>query len=178
MFGLCSVAYGRIWGVNITVKSRIVLSWKLPMTDMYVYRFIAADGSSGTDNGLYMQAATLEAIKGKGEPVMESQIVVDDSEVDGDGFLLRFGISTNEIDDLWSQIRSLKLRAESRDKEALTLDERAEGQRKYMLELESRELRAQAQKLTTRRVDLLTERFHRRGDSRDVAPFEGILAAE
>jgi hypothetical protein len=148
------------------------------MTDMYVYCFIAPDGSSGTDNALYMRAATLEAIKGRGEPVMESQLVVDDSEVDGEGFLLRFGVSTNEIDDLWSQIRSLKLRAESRDKEVLTLDEEAEGQRKYMLQLESRELRAQAQKLTARRVDLLTEKFHRRGDSRDVPPFEGTLAAE
>ena len=91
---------------------------------------------------------------------MESQLVVDQSELDADGFLLRFAISTHAIDNLWSEIRSLGLRAESRDTEALKLNESTEGQRKYMLQLESRELRAQARKLKAERIELLTEKFN------------------
>ena len=109
---------------------------------------------------------------------MESQIVVDDTELDADGFLLRAGISTHAIDNLWSEIRSLGLRAESRDTEALTLNESTEGQLKYMLQLESRELRGQARRLKAQRIELLTEKFQCDARTPDLAPFEGILSTE
>jgi hypothetical protein len=43
------------------------------MTDVYVYYFTAGPGGKDISS----KRATLETIKGKGEPVMESQIVVD-----------------------------------------------------------------------------------------------------
>jgi hypothetical protein len=139
------------------------------MSDMYVYHFVGPEGSGGND-ALSTRAATLEAIKGRGEPLMESQIVVDHSELDADGFLLRFGISTHAIDNLWSEIRSLELRAKSRDTEALKLNESTEGQSKYMLQLESRELRGQARKLKAQRIELLTEKFRRDAKTEDLVP--------
>jgi hypothetical protein len=142
------------------------------MTDMYVYHFVGPEGSDGKDEDT-TRAATLEAIKGRGEPLMESQLVVDHSELDADGFLLRVDTSTNAIDNLWSEIRSLGLRAESRDTEALKLNESTEGQRKYMLQLESRELRGQARRLKAQRIELLSEKFQRDAKTEDFAPFEG-----
>jgi hypothetical protein len=150
----------------------IVLAKEAQMTDMYVYHFVGPEGSDGKD-ALSTRAATLEAIKGRGEPLMESQLVVDHSELDADGFLLRFDISTHAIDTLWSEIRSLNLRAESRDTEALKLNESTEGQHKYMLQLESRELRGQARKLKVHRIELLSEKFRRDAKSENLAPFEG-----
>jgi hypothetical protein len=147
------------------------------MTDMYVYHFVGPEGSGGKDT-VSARAATLEAIKGRGEALMESQLVVDHSELDAGGFLLRFGISTHAIDNLWSEIRSLGLRAESRDTEALKLNESTEGQRKYMLQLESRELRGQARLLKTKRIELLTEKLRHDSKTEDLAPFEGILSTE
>jgi hypothetical protein len=135
------------------------------MTDMYVYHFVGPEGSDGKDAHT-TRAATLEAIKGRGEPLMETQLVVDHSELDADGFL-------NAIDNLWSEIGSLRLRAESRDTEALKLNETTEGQRKYMLQLESRELRGQARRLTAQRIELLGERFQRDAKTTDLEPFEG-----
>jgi hypothetical protein len=140
------------------------------MTDMYVYHFVGPEGSDGKDAHT-ARAATLEAIKGRGEPLMESQLVVDHSELDADGFL-------NAFDNLWSEIRSLGLRAEARDTEALELNESTEGQRKYMLHLESRELRGQARRLTAQRIELLGERFQRDARTEDLASFEGILSPE
>jgi hypothetical protein len=147
------------------------------MTDMYVYHFAAAEGSGGAA-AVSTRAATLAAIKGRGEPLMESQLVVDHSELDADGFLLRFAVSTNAIDNLWSEIRSLGLRAESRDTEALELNESTDGQRKYMLQLESRELRGQARMLKAERIELLTEKFRRDAQTANLVPFAGILTAE
>jgi hypothetical protein len=145
------------------------------MTDMYIYQFVVQDGSAG-QGGLSPRPATLEAIKGRGEPLMESQLVVDHNELDADGFLLRFGISTNAIDNLWWEIRSLRLRAESRDTEALELNEGTEGQRKYMLRLESRELRGQAQSLKAQRIELLTAKFHNHTKGKDFVQWEGTLS--
>jgi hypothetical protein len=136
------------------------------MTDKYVYQFTGPFGPGG-EIALSAGAATLEAIQGRGEPVMASQIVVDQTEVDGDGFLVRFGISTNPIDNLWSLIRSLKLRAESRDAEALQLNEGSDGERKYMLQMESRELRRQAEGLRAERIELLTVQFQHHDRLRD-----------
>jgi len=132
------------------------------MTDMYVYYFIRRRGPA--DEGiLSKRRATLEAIKGKGEAVMESQIVVDHTEVDGNGFLIGgVGNALHPMDELWAQIRSLERRANSRDSEALTLNESAEGERIYLLRLESRELRNQAQELRNQRAELMTSELANR----------------
>ena len=83
--------------------------------------------------------ATLEAIKGRGEPVMASQIVVDHTELDEDGCLIAtFDSNLHALSDLARQIASLEVRAASRDKEAI---DSSNGVDKYMLSLESRELR-------------------------------------
>ena len=85
---------------------------------------------------------------------MESQIMVDHTEVDGNGYLVgRSGNESHPTDELWAQIRSLERRANSRDIEALTLNESGEGARSYLLRLESRELRKQAQRLRKQRAD-------------------------
>ena len=131
------------------------------MTDVYVYYFMRR-GPAG-ENILSKRPATLKTINGLGEAVMESQIVVDHTEVDGNGFLI--GGADNEshpINELWAQIRSLERRANSRDSEALKLNESTEGGRKYMLSLESRELRKQAQKLQKRRADLMASELGNR----------------
>jgi hypothetical protein len=118
------------------------------MTDVYVYCFIERDGSAQT-NGHAMSRATLETIKAIGDPIMESQIVVDDAELDSRGFFM--GSVANDSrpsEDVRNEIRSLNLRAAARDSEALTVaDDAAGSARKYMLQLESRELRKQAKKL-------------------------------
>jgi hypothetical protein len=129
------------------------------MTDMYVYHFMRCRGSAG-DEILSKRRATLETIKGKGEAVMESQIVVDHREVDDNGFVIG-GISdgSRPIDELWTQIRSLELRAKSRDSDALRLSEATEGAAKYMLRLESRELRNQAKRLKNQLGDTMSGEF-------------------
>jgi hypothetical protein len=71
--------------------------------------------------------------------------------VDGNGFVI--GGASNEshsLDELWPQIRSLELRAKSRDGEALKIVEGADDARKQTLYLESLELRNQAGILKTR----------------------------
>jgi hypothetical protein len=55
---------------------------------------------------------------------------------------------SSPLDELWAQIRSLERRANSRDSEVLKLSESTQGSYKYMLSLESRELRKQAQRLS------------------------------
>ena len=123
--------------------------------------------------------ATLEAIKGKGEAVMESQIVVDHTEVDGNGFLID-GIDneSHPMDELWAEIRSLERRANSRDSEALTLNESGEGARIYLLRVESRELRNQAQKLRKRRADSMTGELGNWIDSQVLVQFVGDPTTE
>jgi hypothetical protein len=116
------------------------------MADVYVYRFTGWDGLTQPD--IKRRRATLEKIREIGDPIMESQIVVDDAELDSDGFFC--GSVANDPDpteDLANEISSLNRRAEARDCEALKLDEASGGAHKYMLQLESRELRKQAQKL-------------------------------
>jgi hypothetical protein len=98
--------------------------------------------------------ATLEAIKRIGEPVMESQIVADHTEIDRDGFLCPSASCDSKLlSEATAEIRSLGLRADSRDTRALMMNETSQGQDKYMLQLESRELRRQARKLTNGRID-------------------------
>ena len=124
------------------------------MCDVYVYYFLRR-GPVG-ERLLSKRRATLERIAVEGEPVMASQFVVDHSEVDENGFVIGHATTdSHPMDELWSQIRSLDRRAQSRDNDALLLDERSEAASRYMLSLESRELRKQAQALRTQRVDQL-----------------------
>jgi hypothetical protein len=142
------------------------------MTDVYVYRFMRR-GPAG-ENILSERRATLETIKGKGEAVMESQIVVDHTEVDGNGFLIgSAGNESHPMVELWAEIRSLERRANSRDNEALTLGESTEGQRIYSLHLESRELRNQAQRLKKQRADAMASELGNRSDTQDFEHFGG-----
>jgi hypothetical protein len=146
------------------------------MTDVYVYYFMRCRGPTG-ENILSKRRATLETIEGKGEAVMESQIVVDHTEVDDNGFLIGgVGNESHPMDGLWAQIRSLERRANSRSSEALALDESAECQRIYMLRLESRELRNQAQSLRRQRADSMAGELGYRSDAQDFPPFGGSLA--
>ena len=142
------------------------------MSDVYVYYFMRR-GPAG-ENILSKRRATLEAIKGKGEAVMESQIVVDHTEVDGNGFLIGgVGNESHPMVELWAEIRSLERRANSRDNEALTLGESTEGQRIYSLHLESRELRNQAQRLRKHRADSMAGELGNRSDTQDFEHFGG-----
>jgi hypothetical protein len=124
--------------------------------DAYVYRFKGLAGiveEGPADN----RRATLDALKGRGDPVMESQIIVDHSELDTDGYFA--SSSSNEsqsIDNVAAEIKSLGLRSKSRDFEARDLLEKDEGQRKYMLQLESRELVKQARRLSTQLEEMAT----------------------
>jgi hypothetical protein len=136
------------------------------MCDVYIYYFKTSNGPNGR-NLLSTRPATLDAIKGRGEPVMESQIVVDHSELDADGFLLAaIGNDSNAIDDSAS---SLEVRAASRDNAALASADPIE---QYMLSLESRELRKQARNLKGRRSEIRAGELSCRTDSTDFAQFE------
>jgi hypothetical protein len=143
------------------------------VTDVYVYYFMRCREPAG-ENILSKRRATLETIKGKGEAVMESQVVVDHTEVDDNGFLIGgIGNESHPMDELWAQIRSLERRAKSRDSEALTLNESGEGQHIHLLHLESRELRNQAQMLKKQRADSMAGELGNRRDARDFLPFGG-----
>jgi hypothetical protein len=146
------------------------------MADKYVYYFIRRETSGKSVRS--KRRATLEAIDGKGEAVMESQIVVDHTEVDDNGFLIG-GASddAHPMDELWAQIRSLERRATSRDREALTMGN-AEGGLKYMLSLESRELRAQALKLKKQRTDLMVQMLDDQRGKQGFTRFTGGLSTE
>ena len=118
------------------------------MTDVSVYYFVRHGGPAGKEL-LSERRATLATIKGRGEAVMQSQRIVDHTEVDGNGFLIG-GAGDESRPELWSRIRSLEARAKSRDREALKIVGGAESDRRQMLHRESLELRNQARILTTR----------------------------
>jgi len=117
------------------------------VTDQYIYYFTVRDDATG-ESRLSSGPATLEAIVGQGEAVMESQLVVDHTELDENGFFIA-GIDgdSSGAGNISAQIRSIKLRAASRDSQALKMNDLAEGKDKYMLTLERRELRVQARRL-------------------------------
>jgi hypothetical protein len=139
------------------------------MCDVYIYYFKTSNGPDGK-NILSTRPATLEAIKGRGEPVMESQIVVDHTELDADGLLVAaIGNDSNAVDHIAFQIRSLAVRAASRDKAALAS---ADGIERYMLSLESRELRKQARELKNRRTQMRAGEPSYRTDSTDFVQFK------
>jgi len=147
------------------------------MGDVYVYQFMRSRGDGR--RVVSERRATLEAIKSKGDAVMESQIVVDATEVDVNGFLISStGSDARPIDQLWSEIRSLEHRANSRDAEALTMGEAADGARKYMLSMESQELRAQIVLLKTQRNDLLVNEQDDRRGRQEFVPFSGGLTTD
>jgi hypothetical protein len=143
------------------------------MTDMYVYYFMRPRGPGGAAT-LSKRRATLDAIKGRGDAVMESQTVVDHREVDDNGFVIR-GTSneSHPTDERWSLIRSLELRANSRDTDAQILDERSAGACKYMLQLESRELRHQANRLKKQLADAMANEREDRNGVQNFARFAG-----
>jgi hypothetical protein len=120
------------------------------MADVSVYYFMRHGGPGGKEL-LSKRRAILETIRDKGEAVMQSRRIVDHTEVDGNGFLIGgAGDESHPVRELWPQIRSLELRAKSRDGEVLKILEGAESDRKQMLHLESLELRNQARVLKTR----------------------------
>jgi len=139
------------------------------MCDVYIYYFKTSNDPDGK-NILSRRPATLEAIKGRGEPVMESQIVVDHTELDADGFLVAaIGNDSNATDDIASQVWSLEVRAASRDNAALAS---ADGIERYMLSLESRELRKQARNLQSRRAQEKAAELSYRTDLTDFSRLE------
>jgi hypothetical protein len=144
------------------------------MCDVYIYNFVTSNGQD-RDNVLSSQPATLEAIKDRGgEPVMESQIVVDHTQLDGDCFLVAAdGSNSHELNDLAAQIWSLEVRAASRDNEAIAS---VDGVEKYMLSLESRELRKQARLLKSQRTLLMARESGFRTDARDLIHFGAGVA--
>jgi hypothetical protein len=120
------------------------------MSDVYIYYFVTSN-SQNAEEMISVRPATLEAIKSRGLPVMASQIVVDHTELDADGFLVTAaGSGSHEINDLTAQIWSLEVRAASRDNEVI---DSTDGIQNYMLSLESRELRKQARDLKNRRTE-------------------------
>ena len=116
------------------------------MPDAFVYYFLIRDRSTGR-LGSSKRRATLEAIENKGEPLLESKMAVDASEVDAMGFLVRSIGGADPIGELWGEIRSLRLRADSREREAKRLSDGADRERKLVLCEESQELRNRADRL-------------------------------
>ena len=142
------------------------------MSDVYVYHFMRR-GPAG-EKILSRRWATLATINGKGEAVMESRIVVDHTEMDGNGYLVgRSGNESHPTDELWAQIRSLERRANSRDSEALILNESGEGARSCLLRVESKELRKEAQQLRKQRADSMVGELGNRIDSQVFVEFRG-----
>jgi hypothetical protein len=145
------------------------------MSDVYVYLFRTSNRPNGKKM-LSTRPATLGAIKDRGEAVMESQIVVDHTELDGDGFLVEtFGNDSAAIEHITAQIRSLEVRATSRDNEALAS---ADGIEQYMLSLESRELRKQARDLKRQRTEIIARELGDRTDKTNSVQFGAGLATE
>ncbi|MEP6546421.1 MAG: hypothetical protein ABJD53_03065 [Gammaproteobacteria bacterium] len=147
------------------------------MTDAYIYYFTVRDSSTGRDVPSERRA-TLAAIRGIGVPIMESQIVADISEIDVNGFFA--DDNSNEStppSDVANEIRSLQLRADSRDSAALKLNDATEGEDKYMLQLESRELRSQAHKLHNGRNAPISDCKNTPIVAPTCSEFDEILAA-
>ena len=147
------------------------------MSDVYVYYFTVWDSKTGESVLSAPRAATLAAIKALGNPVMDSQIVCDHTELDGDGFLNPYVCDDSPaVAELSAQIRSLILRAESRDSEGLDLGDSTDGDRKYLLRLESRALRNQAQRMKKQLRDLMAYEADSASDRKWVVQFDRRLS--
>jgi hypothetical protein len=136
------------------------------MCDVYIYHFVMSNSQTGEDM-VSARAATLEAIEHRGgEPLMNSQLVVDHTQLDTDGFLVVAvgGGDSHDTNAIAAQIWSLETRAASRDKQAAAITDERE---KYMLSLESRELRKQAGVLRARHTKSIPSELRVRTDARD-----------
>lgn len=117
------------------------------MPDAFVYYFLIRDRSTGKLVSS-KRRATLGAITGLGEPLLESQMAVDHSEVDAMGFLVTRSVDgADPTGEVWGEIRSLRLRADSREREAQQLIDGMSRERKLILCAECRELRNRADRL-------------------------------
>ena len=96
------------------------------MSDVYVYHFMRR-GPAG-ENILSKRRATLETIKGKGEAVMESQIVVDHTEVDGNGFLIG-GIDneSHPMDELWARNKVARTKSQFKRQRSADIERKWRG---------------------------------------------------
>jgi hypothetical protein len=75
------------------------------VSDVHIYYFMVWDPAAG-GNMLFARPATLEAIAGRGVPVLESQIVVDHTDLDINGFLIIDGADdSHAINDQVGQTR-------------------------------------------------------------------------
>jgi hypothetical protein len=140
------------------------------MSDIYIYYFMSNEVNG--ENSVSVRPATLEAIKGRGRPLMESQIVVDHTELDS--FLAGGGESHGMID-IDAQIWSLGVGAASRDREAI---ESTDDMVKNMRDLESRERRKQARPLRSQRIEHAASESNNQTDARDFMHFGAGLATE
>jgi hypothetical protein len=144
--------------VIITILGDQSVDRESVMTDMYVYYFKGIAGSAA-ENSVSKRPATLDAIRGLGDPIMESQLVVDHTELDNDGFLSDCaGMDSRAVNHPTARILSLELRARSRDREASIPKDGADGKDKYLLSLESRVLRKQARSLNAQDADICAHR--------------------
>ena len=125
------------------------------MSDVYVYNFHPfAVGGEWRSRSLF--SATLTAIEKIGTPIMESQAVVDASQITEEGYLVpSVGLGSLETTELSTEIKSLEIRAAARDVLAHSMDGCADEATIYMLRLESRHLRQQAQRLILQRAEIL-----------------------
>ena len=137
------------------------------MTDVSVYYFVRHGGPGGKEL-LSERRATLETIKDRGKAVMQSQRVVDHTEVDGNGFLIG-GAGDESHPELWSQIRSLEARAKSRDRDALKIIEGADSGRRQVLQGESLALRNQVRILKIRADRMRSDKLRNQIRSADDA---------
>jgi hypothetical protein len=143
------------------------------MSDVYIYHFITPAGPDG-ESRMSARRATLEAIKSRGTPIMDTQVVVDHSEVDADGFLTATAANDSAaLNDFAAQIASLNARAASRDGEAIA---NSNGADQYMLTLESRELRKQARNLNIERAELAASEARDRTDPGEFSQVRGLAS--
>jgi hypothetical protein len=125
------------------------------MSDVYVYNFqLFSVGGEWRSPSLF--SATLSAIGKIGTPIMESQAVVDASQITAEGYVVpSIGLGSLEITELSTEIESLGIRAAARDLLAHSMDARGDEAAIYMLSLESRHLRQQAHRLILQRNEIL-----------------------
>jgi len=136
------------------------------VSDVYVYNFHRfAVGGERPSRSLF--SAALTAIENIGTPIMESQAVVDTSQLNAEGYFMpSAGFGSPEITQLSADIKTLEIRAAARDLLAQSMDAGAdEAATIYMLSLESRHLRRQAQKLTIQRSEMLAAESGHIGES-------------
>jgi hypothetical protein len=100
----------------------------------------------------------LAAIEKMGRPIMESQIVVDASEVSAEGLLgAAIACGSSKITRLSASIKSLELRAEARNLQAISMNANSDGAAIYIMSLEISHLRQEAKKLAIQLAEALEE---------------------